>query len=295
MKKLKLVSVLTAFVIAVSGCGKEDEAVKSDLFLVVCSFYPVYIIALNVADGIEGVRVTNMIPPVTGCLHDYSATAADMKNLENAGIFLFSGAGMESFIDKIAGKYPLLKTAELSSGITLIKNVSGGNPHVWVSVSNAIAMTRNCAAALSGADKKHADQYQKNAAKYIRELTELKSGMKAGLEKFSGKKIITFHEAFPYFAEEFNLEIAAVIEREPGSEPSAKELADTINLIRRTGIKSIFAEPQYPAASAGVIARETGAQVFTLDPAVAGENDKGAYIKIMKSNLSVLAGALSEK
>ena len=295
MKTLKLISVLMFLAVITTGCKKEKPADYAGEFLIVTSFYPVYIIALNVAHGIDGVKVVNMTPPVTGCLHDYSITSGDMQNLENADIFLANGAGMESFMDKIAGKYPGLKTAELSKGISLIKDSDGENPHVWVSVRRAIVMTENCAKALSEADNKNAEKYKKNASEYIKELKALMLEMDEGLKKYSGRKIITFHEAFPYFAKEYNLEIAAVIEREPGSEPSAKELAQTIELVRKSRIKTLFAEPQYPSSSAEVIARETGSNVFILDPAVTGDDDKGAYIKIMKKNLSVLSSALSEK
>ncbi len=295
LKAVRFITALMILFIITSGCKKEDAAKNRDEFLIVTSFYPVYIIALNAAEGIEGVRVVNMTPPVTGCLHDYSVTAGDMKNLENADIFLFNGAGMETFLDKIAGKYPGLKTAELSKGISLLKNSEDVNPHVWVSVSNAAVMTENCVKALTEADPENAGNYKSNGEKYIRKLKTLESEMKSGLAQFRGRKIITFHEAFPYFAKEFNLEIAAVIEREPGSEPSAKELAETIKLVRSAKIKTLFAEPQYPLSSAKVIANETGAEVFILDPAVTGEDDKEAYIKIMRKNLSVLASAFSEK
>ena len=295
LKAVKLISIVMIFMLIASGCRKEKAAAGRDEFLIVASFYPVYIIAMNVADGIEGVRVVNMTPAVSGCLHDYSVTAADMENLENADIFLFNGAGMESFLDKIAGKYPGLKTAELSEGIPLLKTGTADNPHVWVSVGNAVVMVENCVKVLSGADAKNAGSYRANGARYIKDLNRLKSEMNTELQTYKGRKIITFHEAFPYFAKEYNLEISAVVEREPGSEPSAKELAETINLVRNSKIKTLFAEPQYPLSSAEVIANETGAKVFILDPAVTGEENKGAYIKIMKKNLSVLVSAFSEK
>jgi len=295
MKMFRFILPLLVVFVLPAGCSKEKAAVSVDEFLIVTSFYPVYVIAKNTADGIEGVRVVNMTPSVTGCLHDYNVTAGDMKNLENSDIFLFNGAGMESFLDKIAGKYPGLKIAELSRGISFMKNSEGVNPHVWVSVSNAAVMTENCVKALSEADPENAGKYKSNGEKYIKKLKMLESEMKTGLAKFSGRKIITFHEAFPYFAKEFNFEIAAVIEREPGSEPSAKELAETIKLVRSAKIKTLFAEPQYPSSSAKVIANETGADVFVLDPAVTGDDDKDAYIKIMKKNLSVLVSAFSEK
>ena len=177
-----------ALLIFVSGCKRDSSVAGNDEFLIVTSFYPVYIIAQNVAGGIEGVKVVNMTPTVTGCLHDYSVTASDMKNLEKADIFLVNGAGMENFMDKIAGKYPALKTEELSTGINLIRNNMGVNPHVWVSIGNAVIMTRNCARFLSDSDKKHSFQYKNNAAKYIQELSDLKKEMNKSLGKFKGEK-----------------------------------------------------------------------------------------------------------
>lgn len=293
MKKIKLLIIIIALAVTGIACKKEKPVTDSEKFLIVASFYPVYIIAKNVADGIKGVRVVNMTPPVTGCLHDYSITASDMKNLENAGILLINGAGMESFLDKTAKKFPGLKTAGLSGGIKLIKDKDGENPHIWVSITNVVAMTENCAGILSEADPGNSALYKKNSGMYISKLNELRKEMSSGLEKFHGRKIVTFHEAFPYFAAEYGLEISAVIEREPGSEPSAGELADIIKTVRIAGIKIIFAEPQYPSSSAEVIARETGAKIFVLDPAVTGDDDKDAYLKIIKKNLAVMKDAFS--
>ncbi len=295
LKAARIVNVLLVLLMIIPGCNKERNVSDGEGFLIVTSFYPVYIIAKNVADGIEGTRVVNMTPPYTGCLHDYSVTAADMKRLENASIFLTNGAGMENFIDKIALKYPSLKTAGLSDGIEMISSGGAVNPHIWVSVENAAKMTMNCAGILSVSDSKHAAAYRNNALRYVARLRDLKREMSGSLGKFKGEKIVTFHEAFPYFAKEFGFEIAAVVEREPGSEPSAKELSTTISLVRNINIKYIFAEPQYPSASADVISKETGARVFTLDPAVSGDDDKDAYIKMMKKNLSVLVSAFGDK
>ena len=83
-----------------------------------------------------------------------------------------------------------------------------------------------------------------------------------------------------------------MIEREPGSEPGARQLAEIIETVKRSGVKALFVEPQYPSRSAETIANETGAAVYTLDPAVTGPMDKDAYIRIMERNLETLEKAL---
>jgi len=88
------------------------------------------------------------------------------------------------------------------------------------------------------------------------------------------------------------LTIAAVIEREPGSEPTAAELAETIELIRTRKITILFAEPQYSLKIAETIAMETGARIFTLDPVVTGTEAAGTYEEVMQKNLAVLEEAL---
>ena len=91
------------------------------------------------------------------------------------------------------------------------------------------------------------------------------------------------------------MKIAAVVEREPDSEPSARELAETVDLIKRTGMAVLFSEPQYPSSAADAIAKETGAKVYMLDPAVTGPDNYDAYLKIMEGNLEVLKKAFREQ
>jgi zinc transport system substrate-binding protein len=172
------------------------------------------------------------------------------------------------------------------------------NPHIWVSISGAIQQVENIAAALAKADPAHAEEYRKNAAAYVAKLEALRTTMHAALDGLKHRDIITFHEAFPYFASEFDLNIAGVIEREPGSEPNARELAETIELVKKQKVHALFAEPQYPAKSASIIERETGVPVSVLDPVVTGPRDpasaRDAYLAAMRKNLDVLKKALSD-
>jgi zinc transport system substrate-binding protein len=268
------------------------ERAAAEPLRVVTSFYPVYVAALNVTAGVPDVEVSNLTSPHIGCLHDYQLTAGDVRKLADADVLLANGAGMEPFLDKVVGQSPHLRVVEVSEGIPLMD----GNSHVWVSFDGTRRQVNNIAAALGEAAPDKADAFLANAAAYEAKLAALEERMRAALAPFAGTPIVTFHEAFPYFARDFNLEIAGVIEREPGTEPSARELADTIKLVRERGVKALFAEPQFADKSAQVIAAETGAGVYELDPVVTGPSDpdaaREAWLAGMEKNLTVLQDAL---
>lgn len=302
MKK-KLFALLMFFlVLLLFGCRNQgNEPVPSssmqkskEELKIVTSFYPMYIMALNITRDVPGVQVVNLTKPVTGCLHDYQLTPENMKCLQDAEMMIVNGAGMEAFLEKVIKQYPDLKIIEACKGLQMIKNQSDGepNPHLWVSVSGAMEQVKNIEKQITVLDPVNAKAYQKNSAAYLKKLEILQNDMHKVLDHVQNRNIVTFHEAFPYFAREFNLNIAAVVEREPGSEPSAGELAKTVKTIKEMGIKVIFAEPQYSVKAAETIARETEAKVYYLDPAVTGSADPDGYIKIMQKNLKVLQEAL---
>jgi len=282
------------FLLALNLTLTPLKAAEHEEMLIVTSFYPIYIATVNVAGGIPDVAVKNLTKPFTGCLHDYQMTPAEMVELSRAAVFIVNGGGMESFLDKVVKQLPKLKILEASAGIEFIKNNADGEPnaHVWVSPTLAQKQVATIAAKLAELDPGNAAAYQRNAAAYSTKLEALRTKMHEALQSLPVRQIITFHEAFPYFAREFDLEIVAVIEREPGSEPSARELAATIETVRKTKVKALFAEPQYPAKCADTIARETGATVYTLDPGVSGPLTPNAYLTIMEKNLLELCRAL---
>ena len=298
MIKKILLGCLAVCLLSLTGCGQQtaEKAQRDGDFHIVTSFYPMYIDVINITQGVEGVTVTNMTKPQTGCLHDYQLTTEDMKTLEWADAFVVNGAGMESFLDKAVNAQPKLKIIDASQNIELLEENGEKNPHVWLSISRDIEQVKNIAAQLEAADPAHATAYEENAAAYVKKLESLKQEMHAALDNVPHKDIVTFHEAFPYFAEEFHLHIIGVIEREPGSEPTPAELEETIAQVNALPVKVLFTEPQYSPSAAETIARETGAKIYELDPVVTGEatpDARDAYLDAMRKNMEVLKQALS--
>lgn len=294
MKKIFCL-VLIMLTVALTGCGsdkKDDGNLK-----IVTSFYPMYLATMNVTRGVEGVEVVNLTPPQTGCLHDYQLTPEDMKLLETADIFVVNGLGMESFLDKVIEARPDLKIINASDSPEIVPIMENGqpNPHVWTSITYAIQQVKNISSKLCELDPARAEKYKRYTLEYVDELTTLRDEMHISLDTLPNKDIVTFHEAFPYLAAEFKLNIVAVIEREPGTEPTPQELAETIEKINALPNKVIFTEPQYSPKAAETIARETGAKIFELDPIVTGEAKPEKlmdYVDRMLNNTVTLIKAL---
>ena len=255
---------------------------------IVTTFYPLYLATLNIVGQTPGVEVVNLTRPAAGCLHDYQLTPADLVTLQTADLLVVNGAGLEAFLDKALRQAPRTRVIQASAGLPLLN----GNPHVWVSPTLAIRQVANIAAGLARYDPARAEQYRAQAARYTAQLQALRDRMRRALQSLPVRDIITMHEAFPYFAQEFGLRVVAVIEREPGSAPGARALAETIDTVKRLRVPAVFVEPQYPARAAATIARETGARIGTLDPVVSGPLAPDAYLRIMARNLAELQRVL---
>lgn len=301
MKRFKYVlcAMMVMLSLLAAGCGGHEaqKGSKEGEFVIVTSFYPMYIDVLNITEGVEGVKVVNMTKPQTGCLHDYQLTTEDLKTLESADAFVVNGGGMESFLDKVASQQKNLKIIDASKSdkINFLKDGDEENPHVWLSVTYAIEQVKAITSQLCEADPAHEKQYRDNAMAYVEKLMNLREEMHGELDTLPHKDIVTFHEAFPYLAKEFRLNIVSVVEREPGTEPSPKELEELIAQVKALPVKVLFAEPQYSPVAAETIARETGAKLYQLDPVVTGEakpEAKDAYLNTMRENMKVLKEAL---
>ena len=282
---------------------------------VVTSFYPIYLFAANLLDDAEGVTLTNLADTGTGCLHDYQLQTGDMKALAKADAFLINGAGMEGYLEGVFEAFPALTVVDASTGVELLEDCSDGhdhdhdhdhddhghdhayNAHIWLDASNAVMMVNNLAEGLIAALPAQADVIAANRDAYIARLTALDAEIESALAAVPSKDIITFHEAFPYFANAYGLNVAAVVNRDPDDALSPRALAELCKLVQSLGVPPLFTEPQYEDKAAQTIARETGAAIHTLDPIVTGPaNDVPLtyYEDVMRQNLNVLLDALGE-
>ena len=307
MKKI-FACILILMLLPLAGCGNKQEE-KKDV-TVMATFYPVYVLAENVLDGVEGVELTSMTPPTTGCLHDYQLLTRDVKALAAASALLCNGAGMESFLTDVTDQYPDLKIVDCSAGVELMREEEHEdhdeeeehehhdhgeyNAHIWLSPRNAVIMVENIRAAMSEMLPDQAEKINQNAAAYTERLTALDAELAEEIAKLPSRTIVTFHEAFPYFAEAYGLEVAAVVALEPDEPLSPRMLAEVVDKVKAAGNPPLFSEPQYESTALQAVAQETGAKVYELDPLVTGDGALTAYEDTMRRNLKVLQEALGE-
>lgn len=317
MKRMMALMLALALVPAcLTGCGKKKEADAGEQEVIVTSFFPIYLFALNLTEGVDGLTVRCLTPPAGGCLHDYQLQVSDMKALDRADIFLINGAGMEAYLSGVMETFPELPVIDASQGVHLLESCAEHdhdhnheeeddhhghehemNAHIWLDAQNAIIMVGNLAEGLAAKYPAHAEKILKNRDAYIVRLEALDAELKAGLAGLPHADIITFHEAFPYFAQAYGLHVAAVLNQEPEDTLSPRTLAHLCETVEALGAPPLFIEPQYEDAAAQTVARETGAKVYVLDPAVTGPEGEvplNYYEKVMRRNMAVLQDALGE-
>lgn len=269
--------------------------------VLLATFYPVYVAALNITQGVPGISVECMASPQSGCLHDYQLTSSDRLKIENAALIAANGLGMESFLDDVLHEKTVL---DLSAGFDGIlcghehehaedgDHAHSENAHIWLGIEGAVYQAQALADGLCSFDPANAQQYRSNAEAYIAKLRALQADMQsADLNRDTA--IVLYHEGFAYLADELSLNLTAIVEREPGSAPSAAQLYETAQLVGQAESAVIFIEPGFDNSEAETLAHETGAAVYTLDPVTSGElNDPDAYLTAMRANLAVLTDAL---
>ena len=270
----------------------NNNDVSSSKTRIVTSFYPMYVIALNLTEGAEGIELSNMADVNVGCLHDYTLTTEDMKKVENADIFISNGLGMENFISKILESNSDMKVIDSSNNLeNVISNGIEENAHIWTSIDNYILQVQNIAEELKTADAKNAEVYTQNAQKYVDELNKLNEEYKSKLAKLNGEKAICLNEAFEYMGQELGMEMITIKTDHEESAISAGMLKSVINKVKEDDIKIIIIDKNDSKTNAETIANETGAKILELNSGLTGELNKDAYINQMRENMSILENA----
>lgn len=299
-KRLFALVPVLALALLLGGCAAAPA--EPDARCIAATTYPVWQFTCAVTEGTD-LRVERVISESVSCVHDYTLTVEQMKALGRSRAVVLSGLGLEDFMEDVLPEASLCIDA--SAGIATLEaeehdhdhaqehehehDHGEADPHLWLDPARAAQMVENIAAGLSALYPEHAQTFSENAQAYCAELAALKAEGEALLAGLSCRELVTFHDGFSYLADAFDLEIAAAMEVEPGSEPPARELEQIVRLLREDGIPAVFYEASGDDATARLVAGETGAAVAALDLGM-GERD---YFEALRHDLNTIKEALS--
>ena len=251
--------------------------------------------------GGSAVSVESLVPK-GGEVHTFDPTPADVQKIGGASLVFANGLGLDDWLASLASdagaSAPIVRLAEDLPGATYLAgtNGAGTNPHLWLNVAYASKYVDRIVSALSGIDPAHASEFRANADAYQAILGSLDTEIRDRIQALppANRIVVSFHEAFPYFAAAYGLTIVGTIVDAPGQDPSAGALADLIGKIRSSGARAIFAEAQFSPKLAETIAGETGATVvMDLYTDTLGDAPADTYVGMMRSNLDRVVTALT--
>lgn len=285
MNKRRIALLLAALlVLSLSGCAKNTHFEGNPKADILATTQPVYQLACALTDR-TGLTVGLLISESVSCLHDYTLTVSQMEMIEQSGLVLESGLGLENFMeDVLRGKTRI----DISRNLDTLPGEDGADPHWWLDPMRYKQAAELAAQELGTQYPEYADQLSVNLEAFDKKLSELQNYGSEALKDLSCRELVTFHDGFSYFADSFDLTIAAAMEVEAGSEPSAKELEAIIALVESRQIPAVFYETNGVSGAAEVVAGETGCSVWTLDMAISN----GDYFAAMRENIDIVKEAL---
>ena len=165
------------------------------------------------------------------------------------------------------------------------------NAHAWMSVSDYRIQVATIAEHLSKLDPAHAKEYAQNAAAYDEKLAELAAQQEELRSKLAGQKVILFHEAYAYVAEDYGMDVVYVMDLDEERQVSAGEVADVLGAIENDNVKYILAEETYGSNMGDTVQRETDVKVLYLDALNRGDYAKDSYLTGMQANIDLIREA----
>lgn len=270
---------------------------------VVVSIHPLYDLVRQVV-GDAG-DVERMLP-IGASPHVFDPTPRDVARVADADLVVTVGAidaWLRDLLEAAGGEAARLELLQLDAVRGVLetdfpdlrpddaRSVLAWNAHVWLDPRTMVAALPAIADALATVDPANAAGYVARAEALASDLRALDAELAAALAPVGSAPFVPFHDAWPYFAARYGLDLVVEIEPFPGREPSPAYLAMALGLIRESGAAAIFAEAQLDRRPAEVVADEAGVALFELDP-IGGVPGRASYQELLRWNAAVLLEGL---
>jgi manganese/iron transport system substrate-binding protein len=309
--------LIASLLLLAAACGGNDEGKSAT----VSGAGPVRVatsisVLADMVRQVGGDRVTviSLIPPGADA-HTFQPAPKDVKKLGDVRAVFVNGAHLEESLDGVlSNNVPRsAKTVTLSEGIEAIDfeqepvgaaskssdddehddEEEGGNPHFWLDVQNAKRYVQRIRDTLIEVDAEGRAAYTANSERYLKELDETDAYVRSQIDTIpkEQRKLVTFHDAFPYFAKAYGLELTGYVVRSPGREPSAQEIKTLSDTLRRQSVRAVFKEPQLNARLLERAAKDAGVKVESLY-SDALTKEITSYVQMMRVNADTVARGL---
>jgi ABC-type Zn uptake system ZnuABC Zn-binding protein ZnuA len=297
--RLALLLALTGLLLTIAGlsaaCGGKGEQTPPKAGPRVVTSIELFADLIRQVGG-ERAQVTALVPAGADP-HTYEPVPSKVVDISKADLVLINGVGLEETLmdiikNNVRSGVPIV---EMSAGLPVLQgqDQGTGNPHLWLNVQYAMHYVEAARDALIQVDPAGEAVYGANAQAYLGELENLDRQIEASINSIPAerRKLVTFHDAYPYLADRYGLKVVAVVVRSPGQEPSASEVADLATTIKAENVPAVFKEPQFNARVLELAAKDAGVEVCNLySDAFQGEVD--TYVKLMQFDARELARCL---
>jgi len=218
--------------------------------------------------GGDRVSVESLVPP-GGEVHTFDPRPSDSRKLAEADLIVMNGLGLDDWLGRLAADAgataEIVRLGEDLSGVEYLaeEGATAPNPHLWLNVADARRYDERIGEVLARVAPADVDTFAAGAAAYGGRLDSLDAWVR---ERISGipeanRRFVSFHDALPYFADAYGLEVIGTVVDAPGQDPGAGQIADLVTAIKASGVKAVFSESQFSPELVSAIADEAGARV----------------------------------
>jgi ABC-type Zn uptake system ZnuABC Zn-binding protein ZnuA len=271
---------------------------------VAATIYPLYDIVRNVAG--EDAEVKLILPPGASP-HLFEFSPKRIEALQDVKAVFAIGHGLDDWTAQVTKIAKEAGVIVVDRGIELRKvnetephpietghGHSGTDPHYWLNLDNARRITDNVANGMAWTDPARAEAYRARADAYNRRLSEKERELNEALAPVRGRPILTFHDGWYYFAENFGLKVVGTFEPAAAEEPTPRHLAGLEREIKEKNIRVIFVEPQLSTAVLESFVEDNHLRVAELDP-LGGTEGRATYLDLMTFNANSIRRALQNQ
>ncbi len=270
-------------------------APKSGPLRVGVTLHPYYSWTANIIAGVPGAEVVPVLPGEIDA-GNYQPSPDDISKLAQLDAIVINGIGHDDFIRdmiKASGNTQIV-IIEANAETPLVTSAHGDskNSHTFISFGNAIQQSKLIAKKLGALRPANADAFAANARSYGAKLRAIEDAAAAQLANAKIKRVVTVHDGYTYLLQEFGIELAGVVQPAHGLVPSARELGEMIDLMKKEKITIVLTEEDFPEKLLATLRDATAAKVYIISHVAVGAYAAAEFETVMGKNAATLVQAL---